>query len=229
MSAQDAASVPQEPDPVTNATGAEKFSWTRPSPWLRGYLVRNFPLRKLLPDHEPAYVSSVLYTMGVLTLAALICAVISGAILALGGVSFWHTNSFGAFMNSTHFWSVQFMFLFTMGWRGGRGWTWITGVIAFILSILTSFTGFLIMTNWDSQWIGQQAKDAFNALGIGAIWNMMNTGQQITMHVVFTTALLLFVVSVHIAQIRRRGVAPPPGAEDLEVPEDEPGYPAEVS
>jgi len=232
MSAQDAAPVPPGPDPVTNATGDERFSWSRPSPWLRGYLVRNFPLRKLLPDREPAYVSSVLYTMGVLTLAALICAVISGAILALGGVSFWHTNSFGAFMNSTHFWSVQFMFLFmavhfitnffTMGWRGGRGWTWITGVIAFILSILTSFTGFLMMTNWDSQWIGQQAKDAFNALGIGAIWNVMNAGQQFTMHVVFTTALLLFVVSVHIALIRRRGVARPPGAENLEVADDQP-------
>ena len=30
-------------------------------------------------------------------------------------------------------------------------------MLAFILSILTSFTGFLIMTNWDSQWVGQQA------------------------------------------------------------------------
>ena len=169
--------------------------------------------------------------MGVLTLAALIVAVISGAIIALGGVSFWHTNSFGAFMNSIHFWSVQAMFLFmavhfitnffTMGWRGGRGWTWITGVLAFIVSILTAFTGFLMMTNWDSQWVGQQAKDAFNALGIGAIWNMMDTGQQITMHVVFTTALLLFIVSVHIGLIRRRGVAPPPGAEAFEVPEDQ--------
>jgi quinol-cytochrome oxidoreductase complex cytochrome b subunit len=176
--------------------------------------------------------------MGVLTLAALIVAIISGALIALGGVSFWHTNSFGAFMNSIHFWSVQAMFLFmavhfitnffTMGWRGGRGWTWITGVAAFIVTILTSFTGFLMMTNWDSQWVGQQAKDAFNALGIGAIWNMMNAGQQFTMHVVITVGLLLFIVSVHIALIRRRGVAPPPGAEALEVPEVEPGYAADA-
>jgi quinol-cytochrome oxidoreductase complex cytochrome b subunit len=235
MSAADTAPAGREPDPVTNATGSERFSLRRPSPWLRGYLVRNYPLRKLLPDREPAYVSSVLYTMGVLTLAALIVAVISGAIIALGGVSFWHTNSFGAFMNSIHFWSVQAMFLFmavhfitnffTMGWRGGRGWTWITGVAAFIVSILTAFTGFLMMTNWDSQWIGQQAKDAFNALGIGSIWNVMNAGQQFTLHVVFTVGLLLFIVSVHIGLIRRRGVAPPPGAEALEVP-DEPARPA---
>jgi quinol-cytochrome oxidoreductase complex cytochrome b subunit len=43
------------------------------------------------------------------------------------------------------------------------------------------------------------------------------------------TALLLFIVSVHIGLIRRRGVTPPPGAEELEVPEDEPGHPAGVS
>jgi hypothetical protein len=43
------------------------------------------------------------------------------------------------------------------------------------------------------------------------------------------TASLLFIVSVHIGLIRRRGVTPPPGAEELEVPEDEPGHPAGVS
>jgi quinol-cytochrome oxidoreductase complex cytochrome b subunit len=208
---------------VTN--GQDPFSFSRPSPWLRASLTRNFPLQKVLPDREPSYVSSSLYTMGVLTLASLIVAVISGVCLALGGVSWWHTNSLGAFFNSIHFWSVQAMFLFMAvhfifnffikGWRGGRGWTWVTGVLAFIFSILTAFTGFLMMTNWDSQWIGQQAKDAFNSLGIGAVWNMMNSGQQITMHVVFTVWLLLFIVSVHLALVRRRGVVPPPGAEAL--------------
>ena len=54
MSAAGAAPAEREPDPVTNATGSERFSLTRPSPWLRGYLVRNYPLRKLLPDREPA-------------------------------------------------------------------------------------------------------------------------------------------------------------------------------
>ena len=216
-----------EPSPA----GPAKFSWTRPSPWLRAYLVRNYPLRKLLPDHEPVYVSSLLYTMGVLALAGLIVAILSGALIALGGVSFWHTNQFGALMNSIHFWSVQLFFLFMavhfifnffiMAWRGGRGWTWVTGVLCFILGILTSFTGFLMMTNWDSQWIAQQAKDAFNALGIGAVWNVMNAGQQITLHVVFTVVLLIAVVTVHLGLVRRRGVVPPPGAESLVIPDEQ--------
>jgi quinol-cytochrome oxidoreductase complex cytochrome b subunit len=219
------ADAPRSAEP----SATPPFSWSRPSPWLRGSLVRNFPLRKLLPDAEPAFVSSLLYTMGVLCLAGLIVAVLSGAVLALGGVSFWHTNTFGALMNSIHFWSVQAFFLFMavhfifnffiMAWRGGRGWTWATGVLCFIFGILTAFTGFLMMTNWDSQWIAQQAKDAFNALGIGAIWNVMNAGQQFTLHVVVTAGILTALVTVHLGLVRRRGVAPPPGTEDLEIPD----------
>ncbi|MHB1711880.1 MAG: cytochrome b N-terminal domain-containing protein, partial [Acidimicrobiales bacterium] len=222
---------------MTETTGAESgssvpadeaaFSLTRPSPWTRAWLARNLPLKRLLPDAEPAYVSSLLYTMGVLTLAALIVTVLSGVFLALGGVQWWHTNRLGAFMNSVHFWGVEAFFLFmavhalfnffTMAWRGGRGFTWVTGVLAFLLGVVTSFTGFLMMTNWDSQFIGQQAKDAFNALGIGALWNVMDPGQQFTMHVVVTAGLLGLVVLLHLGQIRRRGVAPPPGAEHLEI------------
>ena len=147
-----------------------------------------------------------------------------------GGPDWWHYNPAGHFFNSIHLWSVELFMAFLVihlwgkfwmaAWRGRRAMTWITGVLAFILGILTSFTGFLMMTNWDSQWIAQQAKDAFNALGIGAIWNVMDAGQQFTMHVVVTTSLLLLVVTVHLGLVRRRGVCPPPGAEALETPDD---------
>ena len=227
MTAPTSAAPPAEP----SADGPDPaFSAKHPSPWVRAAASRNFPLERLLPDREPSYVSSSLYLMGVLTLASMIVTILSGFVLALGGVSWWHTNSLGAFFNSIHYWGVQAMFLFMAvhfifnffikAWRGGRGWTWVTGVLAFIISILTAFTGFLMMTNWDSQWVGQQAKDAFNALGLGAIWNVMDSGQQFTMHVVVTVWLLIFVVVVHLALVRRRGVVPPPGAEDLARPDE---------
>lgn len=209
------------------STGPPGFSLSRPSPWVRAWLVRNLPLHRLLPDAEPTYVSSLLYLMGVLTLAALVVTIASGVFLALGGVQWWHSNSLGAFMNSVHFWGVETFFLFmavhalssffSMAWRGGRGLTWFTGVLAFLLAVVTAFTGFLMMTNWDAQFIAQQAKDAFNALGIGAAWNVMDAGQQFTLHVVVTSGVLGFIVLVHLGLIRRRGVAPPPGAEHLEV------------
>jgi ubiquinol-cytochrome c reductase cytochrome b subunit len=171
--------------------------------------------------------------MGMLTLVSLFVVIASGVVLALGGVQWWHNNSWGAFMNGMHFWSVQAFFLFMavhalfnffiMAWRGGRGFTWVTGVLAFLLAILTAFTGFLMMTNWDGQFVGQQAKDVLNAAGIGAVWNVMNIGQQFTMHVIVTAGILGFIVIVHLAQIRRRGVVPPPGAEHLEVAVPVPG------
>jgi quinol-cytochrome oxidoreductase complex cytochrome b subunit len=220
----------EAPQASASPDGREPFSWTEPSPWVRSWLVRNLPLRKLLPDREPAYVSSALYLMGVLTLAAFIVIIISGVILAVGGVQWWHHSTLGAFMNSVHFWGVQAFFLFMavhalfnffiMAWRGGRGFTWVTGVLAFLLAIVTAFTGFLMMTNWDAQYVAQQAKDAFNAMGIGAVWNVMDVGQQFTLHVVVTAGILGFVIMVHLGQIRRRGVVPPPGAEDLEVPDE---------
>jgi quinol-cytochrome oxidoreductase complex cytochrome b subunit len=217
-------------DATTTTDGHEEFSWTEPSPWVRSWLVRNLPLRRLLPDKEPAYVSSALYLMGVLTLAAFIVIIISGVILAVGGVQWWHHSTLGAFMNSVHFWGVQAFFLFMavhalfnffiMAWRGGRGFTWMTGVLAFLLSVVTAFTGFLMLTNWDGQYVAQQAKDAFNAMGIGAVWNVMDVGQQFTLHVVVTAGLLGFIVMIHLGQIRRRGVVPPPGAEELEAPDE---------
>lgn len=219
-------------DPVTGIDGRENFSWTAPSPWVRSTLVRNLPLRNVLPDREPSYVSSLLYSMGMLTLVSFFLVITSGVVLAVGGVQWWHTNSLGAFMNGIHFWSVQAFFLFMavhalfnffiMAWRGGRGFTWITGVLAFLLAILTAFTGFLMLTNWDGQFVGQQAKDVLNAAGVGAVWNVMNVGQQFTMHVIVTAGILGFIVTVHLAQIRRRGVVPPPGAEHLEVPTELP-------
>jgi hypothetical protein len=47
-------------------------------------------------------------------------------------------------------------------WRGRRALTWITGVVAFVGSIGTAFTGYLVQQNFDSQWI---APDAGQKLG----------------------------------------------------------------
>ena len=46
--------------------------------------------------------------------------------------------------------------------------TWITGAVCFLGSVGTAFTGYLVQTNFDSQWISTQAKDGLNSVGIGA-------------------------------------------------------------
>ena len=58
----------------------ESPMWTE---WVRERTVRALPPEKLLPDRQPAYVSSWIYVFGVATIAALRVVVLSGMILGL--------------------------------------------------------------------------------------------------------------------------------------------------
>jgi hypothetical protein len=174
---------------------------------------------KLLPDRQPAYVSSWIYVFGVAALAALGIVIASGLGLALGGSDWWHTNPVGHFFNSLHLWSVElFMALLVIhlwgkfwmaAWRGRRAMTWITGVLAFLASVVTCFTGYLSQQNFDSQWIATNGKDAFNAVGVGSFWNVMNFGQMFMWHIVLMPLILIAVVGAHILLVRMRGVSHP--------------------
>ena len=104
-----------------------------------------------------------------------------------------------------HLWGKFWM----AAWRGNRKWTWITGVIAFVASIVTALTGYLIQTNFDSQWIATEAKDGFNAMGIGAFFNTLNTGQAILLHVALLPLAVGVVAVIHIILVRKHGVVPP--------------------
>jgi Cytochrome b(N-terminal)/b6/petB len=200
------------------ATGdeADADMWT--------YRVRNLALRllppgKLLPDRQPAYVASWVYVFGVATLAALGLAIVSGFAIALGGTDWWHYNPVGHFFNSLHLWSVELFMAFMVihlwgkfwmaAWRGRRALTWMTGVVAFLASVVECFTGYLSQQNFDSQWIATNGKDAFNAAGVGAFFNLMNFGQMLLWHVVLIPIILIALVGAHVLMVRVRGVSHP--------------------
>jgi hypothetical protein len=195
---------------------------------VRGTALRLLPPGKLLPDRQPAYVASWIYVFGVAALAALGMAIVSGLVIALGGVDWWHTNPVGHFFNSMHLWSVElFMALIVIhlwgkfwmaAWRGRRTMTWITGVVAFVASIVECFTGYLSQQNFDSQWISTSGKDAFNSVGVGAFFNLMNFGQMLLFHVVLIPIILVALVGAHILLVRMRGVVHPIGADDSAAP-----------
>src|SRR6266702_1486810 len=177
------------------------------------------PPRKLLPDRQPAYVASWVYVFGVASLAAFGIVIASGFALALGGSDWWHTNAAGHFFNSLHLWSTELFMAFMVihlwgkfwmaAWRGRRAMTWITGVIAFMASVVTAFTGYLSQQNFDSQWIASNGKDAFNAVGIGSFWNAMNFGQMFMWHIVLLPLVLVVLVGAHVLLVRVRGVSRP--------------------
>ena len=197
-------------------TGGRIVNWTGR---FRAWGVRTLPPDKLLPETQPSYVASWIYVFGMGAIAALLYVIVSGVILALNGPSWYHVSALGHFINSTHLWGVELFFMFMVvhlwgkfwmaSWRGGRVLTWITGVISFVVSIVTAFTGYLIQTNFDSQWIAFQAKDALNAVGVGAWFNVANLGQMLMWHIVLLPLAVGLVVVLHVLLVRVHGVAPP--------------------
>ncbi|KJF18957.1 menaquinol-cytochrome c reductase cytochrome b subunit [Acidithrix ferrooxidans] len=185
------------------------------------------PPEKLLPDRQPSYVSSWIYVFGILTVSALAVVALSGAILAVKGPSWWHGSSIGHYVNSLHMWSVELFFFFMIihlwgkffmaSWRGKRSLTWITGMITFLASVGTAFTGYVSQQNFDSQWISTQGKDGLNAAGIGSFFNVLNFGQMLMWHIVLLPLIVLIIVAIHVVMVRLRGVVhpfPPKGAKD---------------
>jgi len=216
-----------------SAADEEAPTWTG---GLRRAWMAKLPPDTLLPDRQPAYVASWIYIFGVATLAAFLVILATGLVLAFTGPAWYHTSSLGLFTNSMHFWSVQLFFVFMVvhlwgkfwmaAWRGRRVMTWITGVVAFLASIGTAFTGYLVQTNFDSQWISFEAKDGLNAVGIGAFFNVANLGQMLLLHACLLPLVVGVIVVWHVLLVRLRGVVPPIDAEDQEVstaaPEEQP-------
>jgi hypothetical protein len=191
-------------------------------PWtgrLRDVYVRVMPPERLLPDTQPAYVSSWIYVFGALTIASLMVIIFSGTVLSLKGPAWWHYKSIGHFFNSLHLWAVELFFFFMIihlwgkffmaAWRGGRGSTWVTGTIAWLIAIPAAFTGYVSQQNFDSQWIATQAKDGINASGAGAFFNVLNFGQMYSYHILLFPLVVVLLVAIHVLMVRRRGVVPP--------------------
>jgi ubiquinol-cytochrome c reductase cytochrome b subunit len=205
--------LPRETD---ETVGDLDHQWTAR---LRRRAARAFPPERLLPDRQPAYVASWIYVFGVLTLAAFVVVLASGTVIALEGPRWFHVSSVGLFFNSLHLWSVELFFFFMVihlwgkffmaAWRGRRALTWITGVASFLGSIGTAFTGYLIQSNFDSQWISTQAKDGLNSVGVGAWFNVLNYGQMVLFHVMLLPVVVGVIVVAHILLVRRHGVVPP--------------------
>jgi len=174
---------------------------------------KNLTMEDALPTKMPVYVNSFAYLFGVISLSSLVMLIGTGVVMTIFGPEWYHFSSAGRFLNSMHFWSVQLLFggiimhlltkFFMAAWRGGRWLTWVIGVLSFLIAAVAGLTGFLSQTNFDSQWISVQAKDAVNAAGLGQIINTMNTGQILTLHIVVLPLAVCAFVGIHILLIRR--------------------------
>jgi ubiquinol-cytochrome c reductase cytochrome b subunit len=201
-------------------TTADSGNWMA---GLRRYVERYWPYERLLPSDEPIYVTRLFYMFGSLALMSFVSLIITGVVLVLKGPYWWHTSEAGLFFNSLHFWSVQVFFFcifvhfgssfFTAAWRGGRGLTWVLGVVTFLIAVLTGLTGYVAQSNYDGQYIGQQAKDAMNSIGLGYLLNLMSFDNLIGWHIVILPLGVAGALALHLLWVRRHGVVTPFPAE----------------
>lgn len=187
------------------------------------------PYEELLPYEQPSYVHSYVYLFGIATVASFVMLLVTGIVLSAFGPQWWHSSNVGHFFNSMHFWAVQAFFLFMVvhlwatffqgAWRDGRGLTWAVGVLTFVVSILTAFTGYLSQQNFDAQWIAVQGKDAMNSVGVGAFFDLLNFGQMYGYHIVILPVVVGALIGIHLLLVRMRGIVKPypDGLESEEV------------
>ena len=201
----------------------EDRSWTGR---LRRRAVRALPPEKLLPDKQPSYMASWIYIFGVLSLTSLVVIIVSGSILTLKGPGWWHFSGLGHFFNSIHLWSVELFFFFMVihlwvkywmaAWRGGRARVWMTGAVTFLVAVPCALTGYVSQQNFDAQWISTQAKDAMNAAGVGAFFNLTNFGQMYSFHIFLLPLAVVGLVTAHVLLVRQHGIVPPFQLADIE-------------
>jgi ubiquinol-cytochrome c reductase cytochrome b subunit len=86
--------------------------------------------------------------------------------------------------------------------------------VAFLTSVGAAFTGYLTQSNFDSQWIGGEAKDGINSIGVGGWFNVLNPGQMLMWHIVLLPLAVGVIAVLHIVMVRRHGVVPPLGDEE---------------
>ena len=66
-----------------------------------------------------------------------------------------------------------------------------------------------LQTNFDSQWIAFEGKDALNAVGIGAWFTVANFGQIFMWHITLLPLAVAAIVALHVILVRAHGVVPP--------------------
>ena len=79
----------------------------------------------------------------------------------------------------------------------------------FLVAIPAALTGYVSQQNFDAQWISTQAKDAMNAVGIGAFFNLLDFGQMYSWHIFLLPVAVVALVAAHVLLVRKHGIVPP--------------------
>jgi len=213
--------------------------------WLEDRLPVGAVIETLRHKTVPVHQSSLWYFFGGITLFFFIVQVITGALLLLyyrpsaaeayESVAFIMTHvPFGWLVRSIHAWSANLMMvalfchLFSIvllhAYRRPRELTWVTGLLAFFITFLFGFSGYLLPWNelaFFATRVGTDIPSAFPVVG-DFIVRMMRGGEQVTgatlsrffgLHVAILPAITTGLIALHVLLVQYHGMSVPPSVE----------------
>ena len=153
--------------------------------------------------------------------------------------------AFGQFVRNVHRWSAHLMVVIVIlhllrvfysgAYRPPRQFNWVIGVVLLVLTLLMSFTGYLLPWDQLAYWaitVGTNIAGYVPVFGTH-VRNLMLGGTEVSsaallrfyvLHIYFIPALITVILSIHIWRVRKDGFAvsdrrPEPEAEPEPVKE----------
>ncbi len=176
-------------------------------------------LADIMLQTVPSYANKIYYSMGFLSMTALLILIISGSVMVFMGPDWWLTNSFGVFVRSIHLWATQaFIFFillhlsvvfFSSGYRLSRKLTWALGALMLFFALFEAEFGYGLRGDFSTQWRTLQAADFYNGSGLGLLINNLNYAQIYGIHIILIPLIIGGLLFLHYLLIRVRGIAKP--------------------
>ena len=159
-----------------------------------------------------AFIARYIRIVNSVILSSLVLVFGSGILMASRGLSWLYTSNVSRFVHAMHYWSVQIFFVFVIlhfainfwrsAWHGRTFAMWASGIYTYLVCMLTAFTGGLVANTLNSQWLALQTKNVSNSLGLGSLFNPLNTGQMLTLHIAIFPLAIGALVVWHLALVR---------------------------
>lgn len=167
-----------------------------------------------LIDANLGFIARYIRIVNSVILASLVLVFGTGILMASRGLSWLYTSNVSRFVHAMHYWSVQIFFVFVIlhfvinfwrsAWHGRAFAMWASGIFTYLVCMFTAFTGGLVANTLNSQWLALQTKNVANSLGLGSLFNPLNIGQMLTLHIAIFPLAVGALVLWHLVLVRRR-------------------------
>ena len=187
----------------------------------------------------PRHANSLAYTLGGITFASFALLLVTGIYLGQfydpGSVEEAHTSVFyisseapiGSLVRSLHYWlatvftvtlALHLLRTFASGsFKAPREFTWITGVLLFLLGAGALFTGTVLKADQEAVEALSHNNEIADFFGVFGFWFSADFTDAIDQlprlyisHVTIVPALIVALLALHLMLVKRHGVSPRP-------------------